>query len=274
MRVMDVLREGEEAGAGSGGGTGAPQGAPQSGGDADYFREEAKKAFKARDEYKAKVRALEESGRVLTDEQVERYKALEQAAASAEEERKRKAGEFDQWRADITRKHETALQAEARKAQEATERFHNTLRDHAFSSASEWFGGAGAKTILTPEIAAAYFGRYVTVEVDDNGAERVVVKDPNNHVILDAKTGRPAAFTQAIGELIGMLPTRDSILRGSGKTGSGSSGGSGGTDHGVDVDVRRPMTPAELRDPNVRAKVKQQMANAGGLQVAAGLTRR
>lgn len=269
MRVMDVLREGEDAGAGGG----TPP-APQGGGDADYFREEAKKAFKARDEYKTKLRSLEESGRVLTDEQVERYKALEQAAANAEEERKRKAGEFDQWRADIAKKHETALQAEARKAQEATDRFHATLRDHAFSSATEWFGGPTAKTILTPDIAAAYFGRYVKVEVDESGAERVVVTGPDNHVILDEKTGKPAAFAKAIGELIGMLPTKDSILRGSGKTGSGNSGGSGGTDRGGDVDVRRAMTAAELSDPVVRAKLRQQMANAGGLQVAAGLNRR
>lgn len=261
----------EEAEAGGSGGQAPP---PVNAGDADYFREEAKKAFKARDEFKTKLRSLEESGRVLTEEQVERYKALEQAAVTAEEERKKKAGEFDALRVELLKKHETALQAEARKAQEAQDRLHGLLRDHAFASAAEWFGGANAKTILTPDIAAAYFGRYVKVDVDDTGAERVVVTGPDNHVILDEKTGKPAAFTKAIGELIGMLPTRDSILRGSGKTGSGSSGGSGGTDRGGDVDVRRPMTAEELRDPAVRAKLKQQMANAGGLQVAAGLGRR
>ena len=272
MRVMDILRENEDGGAGSGGGAGGIP--PVTANDVEFFKAEAKKAFDARDKVKAELRAAQENGRLLSDEQIARYKALEDAAAKAEEDRKKKAGEFDSLRVELLKKHEAELASERQRVSETTQRFHDTLKNHAFASAGEWFGGSDSKTILTPAIAAAYFGRYVAVESDDSGADHVVVKGPDGHVILDTKTGRPAAFSKAIGELIGMLDDKDSILRGSGKTGSGSSGGTGGTDRGGDVDVRRPMTAAELRDPNVRAKLKQQMANAGGLQVAAGLNRR
>lgn len=268
MRVMDVLREGEDTGTGGGGNAGGQGGGTQ---DAEFFRAEAKKAFAARDKAKEELRLAAESGRLLTDEQIARYKELEDRAAQAEEERKRKAGEFDSLRVELLKKHEAALTERDAKVKAATERLHTVLKDHAFASASEWFGPE-AKTILTPAIASAYFGRYVAVE-EHEGADRVIVRDPRGHVIVDAKTGEPASFSEAIGELIGMLPDKASILRGSGKTGSGSSGGSGKTDATVDVDVRRPMSAAELRDPKVRAALKSQMAQAGGLQVASAIRR-
>lgn len=264
MRVMDVLREGEDTGTGGG--------APAHGTEDLIPRSEAQKAFKARDEIKGQVREWKDAGLILTPEEKAEIDALRTAAQQAEEDRKKKAGEFDSLRVDLLKKHEAALTERDQKVSHATERLHGVLKDHAFASAVDWFGKDG-KTILTSAIASAYFGKYVAVE-EHQGAERVVVKDLKGHVILDAKTGEPAAFSDAIGELIGMLPDKDSILRGSGKTGSGSSGGSGTTDHGAAVDVRRPMSAAELRDPKVRAALKAQMAQAGGLQVAAGLNRR
>ena len=272
MRVQDVLREGEDGG-GGGGAAGAGGAGGGGGADVEFFKAEAKKAFAARDKVKEELRLAQEAGRLLSDEQVARYKELEDAAARADEERKKAAGQWDTLRTDLLKKHDEALVAERTKATQATERLHAVLRDHAFASASEWFGGESAKTILTPSIAAAYFGRYVSVEEVD-GAERVVVKDPRGHVIVDAKTGEPAAFSQAIGELIGMLADKASILRGSGKTGSGNSGGRGTTEAGGVVDVRRPLTAEELRDPKARAAARDQMAGAGGLQVGAGIPRR
>jgi len=253
MRVMDVLREGEDAG-GTGGGETTHN-------DAEFYKAEAQKAFKARDEAKRAIREAQESGRFLTDEQVARYKALEEAAAKAEEERQRKAGEFDGWRADILKKHEEALTSEKTRAQQAQERLHGVLKDHAFASASEWFGGSEAKTILTPAIAASFLGRYVAVE-EHNGAERVVVKNPQGHVIVDAKTGEPAPFTQAMGELIGMLPDKASILRGSGKTGSGNSGGGNGGQSPIDF---RNLTPDQRRDPKVLAALRASLPKGGGV---------
>lgn len=281
MRMQDVMREDPDGGAGGGTNT-QGAGAAQSGAaggsgvaDADYYRAEAKKAFAARDEFKAKLRQLEESGRVLSDEQLEKYRTLEETAAKAEEERKRKAGEFDSLRVQLTQKHETELKARDEKITHLSQRFKDTVVKAEFGAASDLFGGETAKTILDVELGMAALGKYVRVEDadDDPRGYRVVVAGPNGQPIV-GRDGNPAPFADAMGELIASLPNKDRILRGSGKTGSGSSGGSRSADQGADVDVRRPLTPAELRDPAVRAKLKQQMANAGGLQVAAGLNRR
>lgn len=269
--MFDVMREEPEAG-GSGGGNPAPGGG---GNDADYYKAEAKKAFDARDKLKAQLRTLEDSGRVLSDEQVAKYAALEEAASKAEEDRKRKAGEFDSLRVQLTEKHQKELADREQKIGALSQRFKDTVVKAEFGAASDWFGGEGAKTILDVELGLAALGKYVRVEDadDDPRGYRVVVVGPNNQVILGAD-GNPAPFPVAVGELIGQLPNKDRILRGSGKTGSGSSGGSSKADAGRDVDVRRQMTAAELRDPAVRAKLKEQMASAGGLQVASGLNRR
>lgn len=251
FRVMDVLREGEDIPAGGGNDTTKPN-------DTDFYKAEAQKAFKARDEAKRVLREAQEAGRFLSDEQVTRYQELEAAAAKAEEEKKKAAGQWDALRVDLLKKHDEALTGERTKAQQAMDRLHGVLKDHAFASATELFGGSEAKTILTPDIAASYFGRYVTVESNE-GVERVVVKDPRGHVIVDPKTGEPMAFTQALDELIGMLPNKASILRGSGKTGSGNSGGTGNRES---LDFRN-LTPDQKRDPKVLAALRASLPKGG-----------
>ena len=115
------------------------------------------------------------------------------------------------------------------------------------------------QTILTPEVAEAYYGRYVEVQ-EVNGRKSVVVKDPQGQVILDAKTGQPASFAVAIGELIDALPNKDRIIRGSGKTGSGSSGGAVGGHGQLDL---RNLTPDQRRDPKVLAALRASLPRGG-----------
>ena len=110
----------------------------------------------------------------------------------------------------------------------------------------------------------AALGKYVHVEdVDDDPlGYRVIVKTPKGETIV-GKDGNPAPFADAIGELIALLPNKDRILRGSGKTGSGSSGGSNASP--ATIDVNRPLTRAQMADPKVRELLKRKHADAGGL---------
>ncbi len=228
--------------------------------DASYWEAEAKKAFQDRDA--AKKRAKELEGKVLTDEQADRYRALEEASAKAEEDRKRKAGEFDQWRDTITKKHATELDTERQKVTTTTQRYHQSLIRSEFGAAAEFFGAHDtSKTILDVELGMAALGKYVDVEETDQG-DRVIVKSPTGQTIL-GKDGNPAPFAEAIGELIALLPNKDRILRGSGKSGSGNSGGANFVNGQVDLNR---LTPADFRDPKIRAAVKQRTAAAGGLQ--------
>ena len=185
--------------------------------DAEFYKAEARKAFEARDRVKEELRRLQDSG--LSSEQAEEYKALKAAQEEAEHRKLQERGEFEKSLEKINQRHADALKEREEKAAAAEAKLRDTLVGLEFAQAADWFGDNG-KTVLAPEVAEAYFGRYVTVT--DDG---VVVNGTDGSPIIDISTGRPAAFSDAIGELIDSLPNKNRILRGSGKTGSGSSGG-------------------------------------------------
>lgn len=224
--------------------------------DAGFLESEAKKAFAERDKAKRELKALQDSGRILSDEQVEKYKALETAAQQAEEDRKRKAGEFDQWRADILKKQQAELAERDQKLTAAEQKWQRTMVGLAFAGAGDLFG-KDAFTIYSPKAAERIFGEYVAL--DDDG--QAIVKDLSGNVILDAKTGKPASFAAGMRELIQSLPDKNDHLRGSGKAGSGNSGGASG---GRDVLDLRNLTPDQRRDPKVLAALRASLP-AGGV---------
>lgn len=212
----------------------------------EHYRAEAEKAIQRREialkrAQEAERKLQERSGSGLSDEEIDEYRALKQAQEEDERKRLEEKGEFEKALEKSQRKYQEELTAKDAAISEAQQKLRNTLIGLAFAQADEWFGDQG-KTVLVPEIAEAYFSRYV--DLGEDGVS-VVVKDTDGDVILDAKTGRPASFSQAIGELIDGLPTKSKILRGSGKAGSGSSGGAG------DVDVSTAS----------RAEMAQRAAN-------------
>lgn len=247
------------------GSSGQPEGGAGGAGGEDkdiaYWKNEARKAFLERDATSKRMREIE--SKLPTQEQLARLQELEEAARKAEEDRKRKEGEFDSWRASIEKqqaarekKYTEELAERDGRLSKATERYHQKLIDLAFAASSDWFGEQG-KSVLPPDVAASYFARNVEVQ-DIDGEDVVVVKDFTGAPVVDSKTGKPARFADAIGELIGGLPraTRDRILRGSGKTGSGSAGGGAGQPESVDL---RNLTPDRLRDPKVLEALKKAL---------------
>lgn len=198
------------------------------------------------------------------DEQRKKWEQLEAAQAKAEEERKRKEGEFDSWRKDITTKHQTEIEEREKKIAGLSKRFQDTVTYAAFGGASEYFSGAdNSKTILDVDLAVSYLGKYVSVEDDEHDPRGyiIVVKKPDGSRIL-GNDGKPAPFVEAIGKLIEALPNKNRILRGSGKTGSGSSGGGNGTTDKVDY---AHLTEEQMRDPKIREEAKRRQAAAGGI---------
>jgi len=220
--------------------------------DVAFYQEEAKAAFKARDKVKEDLRKLQESGRVISDEQRERYLALEAAAA--------KAGEFDSLRVQLTTKHQQEIEEREKKLTAVTEKYKRNAVRAEFGAAVDYFSGAEtSKTILDVDMAIAVLGQYVVVEDTDDG-HRIVVKNPRGETIL-GKDGNPSPFTAAIGELLQQLPNRDRILRGSGKTGSGSSGGVGVTSK--DMDIVELTKRVNQGDKKAIEAMKQRQAATG-----------
>lgn len=266
-RMFQVLQD--EPGDGSGGGDGQQTGGPPEQG-LDYFKAEAKKAFKKRDELAAKIKELE--GRVISDEDAEELKTLRKERADIEEKRKRAEGQFDSLKQELVSKHEKERKADAERIKSLETYIEQTEIDRAFLGASSLFGGQSAKTVLTADIAAAYFRKYVDV-VDKDGRKVVIVKNHAGDVIHGAD-GNPAPFEAAMAELIEGLPvsTRDQILRGSGKTGSGSSDGSKAGMGKPDLTGR--LSQADFANKDTRTALHRRHEAAGGLVVGRAWSRK
>lgn len=235
-------------------------------------RAEAKKAFEARDKAKKELQSLLDSGRVITDDQVEKYKKLEEAAAKSEEDRKRKSGEWDSLRTQLAEKHANEIKERDSKLSTLSQRFKNTVVRAEFGAASDYFNGSdSSKTILDVDLGMAFLGKFVQVEdTDDEIGYRVVVKKPNGDIII-GDDGNPAPFASAIGELIKTLPNKDRILRGSGKTGSGSSGGS--THAAAAADVTELTKLAQQGDKAAIEKLRARRNASNALVMGSALTR-
>jgi hypothetical protein len=121
--------------------------------------------------------------------------------------------------------------------------------------------------VLDADIAAAYFRSHVayeTIEVAGKEIRAVVVKDTAGNIVRGAD-GNPAPFTEAMRQVIASLPKekQDRILRGSGKAGSGSSGGS--TVHVTDSTLADIVSKARAGDKDALAALKRRKADMGGM---------
>jgi hypothetical protein len=80
------------------------------------------------------------------------------------------------------------------------------------------------KTILTPDIAAKFFGEHF-------GPDGTAKDSTGNPIYSKSKPGELADFDEALEVLIENYPNKASILRGSGADGSGAHTGQGGPSH-------------------------------------------
>ncbi len=227
------------------------------GGDAAHWQAEAKKAFQARQDAKKEADELKKRVAAFEGVDPEEYKTLKEQAQKAEEDRAKKAGEFEKVQQQLVQKHSAELKTEQEKRSAAESKLQRTLISREFASAVDLFGPSG-KTIYLAADAERIFGDRVRLE--DDGS--VVVLDGAGQVILDGKTGKPAAFSAALSEYIDSLPDKQYRLRGSGKTGSGSSGGTTGGNAFAGVDFSN-LTPQQRRDPKVIEQLKKMKPGGG-----------
>lgn len=258
--IGSELCEGEGDGGGGGGGGGTK--------DAAYWEAEAKKAFAARDGAKSELKKLTEAGLVLTPEQKDRLAQLEDAAAKAEEEKRKAAGDFESWRKDITGKHADEVKKHVETLTSLQREIADDKIQAAFGAATDFFGGGeNSKSILTPTLAFKTFREYVSFEefdfgADDGGKRKVIVVRDTKNKIIRGDGGHPAPFAEAIGRLIDSHPDKDHILRGSGKAGSGSSGGG---DRRSNPDDLETMTRKAAKGDQAAVKALQDRRRGGAI---------
>lgn len=244
-----------------------------------YWKKEAgaASAFATRDETKKALARLAELEKTqMTPEQRKEYDGLKAAQATAEEEKKKKAGEWDALRSDLVKKHEAEIAArDERIAQYEKEIASGEVRRAILAETDYFGGGDNSKTVLVGDMAVRMLGEFVKYEEYDYGGDigkkKVLVTRDAQGNIVRGKDGRPAPFKEAAEGLIASLPEKDHILRGSGKSGSGASGDSVLGDKGK-VDLSRStITREQARDPKVRKQL--EAVGGGGIQMGRGFNR-
>lgn len=222
-------------------------------------RAEARKAFEARD--KAKKEADTYRQQLEARDQADRERE-----AKAKEDELKAAGKWDALSDQLAKKHAAERDGLMQKLTVAEQRWRARELSNAFANASDLFG-KDAFTIYNAKAAERIFGSHV--KVDDDG--HLTIHDEHGEVILDATTGKPASFPVAMRELINGLPDKNDHIRGSGKTGSGSSGGSLAANG--PADIADLTARAQRGDKDAIDKLKQRRAAAGGLQMGSAFTR-
>ncbi len=115
--------------------------------------------------------------------------------------------------------------------------------------------GDKAKLAIPADLVQARFGRHF--EIVDG---KVQAKDASGNVIYSrANPGAPAEFDEALGILVEQYPHKDTILKGTGSSGSGSSSGSGGGSGG-----KRTVTRAQFDAQTPQEKATTAAAAAKG----------
>lgn len=225
----------------------------------EYYKAEAQKAFQARDEAKAEIKRLRDEGLVLSAEDRKVFNELIASKKKIEEDKLAAAGEYDKLRKQLEDSHATALETERNTAATLRTRLHEQIIAAQFGGAADLFGGhAGARTIFDAPTAMKVLGEYVKVVDDPKAASgfRVEVAGP------DGKAVTGSTFAEQLGKVIDALPNKDRILRGSGKAGSGSGGPGDGRSNSTDT---RNLKAEDFSDPKVRAAVKDDLRDSGGI---------
>lgn len=98
------------------------------------------------------------------------------------------------------------------------------------------------RTNIPPEMAYSHFGRNFTVEEVDGNLRTVATYDDGGRVFSDIDPGSFAKPEEAIEKLVNKYPHKDSILKGSGGSGTGAIPPGGKTD-GPPVSIADRMYP-------------------------------
>lgn len=130
---------------------------------------------------------------------------------------------------------------------------------------SPWFVGENRKTILAPEFAEAYYGKFFKVEENSKTGEiSLVAYYPNQEQVYSKKNpGELASFDEAIGLLIESDPKKDQILRSQGGgSGAGDGVGGGEESNGDEMSKLQQMYKAaqEKQDSRAMIAIKNKMA--------------
>lgn len=131
------------------------------------------------------------------------------------------AGEAEKVKAEVIKSYDEKLAAAQAEADKIRSQFHGELIGGSFARSKV----ISDKLAIPADVAQAFFGKHFGIS--DDG--RIVAKDANgNEIYSRTAPGEKAGFDEALEALIDAYPNKDSILKGSGASGAGTTPGGGG----------------------------------------------
>ncbi|MDO5058576.1 MAG: hypothetical protein Q4D82_01380 [Neisseria sp.] len=171
---------------------------------------EAKKHREAKDEAEAKLKLFDG-----IEDAAAAKKALE-TVKNFDDKKLIDAGEAERVKAEAIKVYEGKLSEAQAETEKIRSQFHNELIGGSFARSKV----IADKLAIPADMAQAYFGKHFGISEDG----RIVAKDSNGQEIFSrVQPGEKAGFEEAIEALIEAYPHKDSILKGSGSTGGGST---------------------------------------------------
>ncbi len=147
------------------------------------------------------------------------------------------AGKVDEVKAEMQKAYESKLSEEKSRSAQLESNLKQYIVGNEFGKSKF----IGEKLNIPVDMVQNTFGKHFTV----NEQNRVVaLHDPSNKdsvIYSEANPGEPASFDEALAKFINAYPHKDSILKGSGNQGGGTSN-SGNAPSGI---KRSEMSPSE-----------------------------
>lgn len=227
------------------------------------------KERESRREYEKKVKELENKpASKFTDEDVAELESLRDIKRKAEEERRRREGEFDKWRDEINSEHQQTVEQKDAFIQRLQDQIRS---DRVGRQIAEACGEHGAPTALM----AAYIEKHVKSSFDDEGNLQVSVVDAEGSRMLDAE-GKPLgiggfvkklADSKDFGQYFASKQKSGAGTPPGDRDGPGSGGKPGEKPSGEQPDPSK-MSATERANYERKQKIaafrEQQAAGAGG----------
>lgn len=169
------------------------------------------------------------------------------------------AGEVEKVRQEIEKGFKGEIEKRDKQLADLQESYFQEKLTTAFVG-SEYLKKHGA---IPADFMQSRFGQHFGL---DNG-KFVAVDAAGNKIYSKTRHGEPADFDEAMQVLISTHPQRDSLLKGSGASGSGAPNGGGGNNGGGGGGGKRQMTRAEfdaISDPALKMKTAQEAVIVDG----------
>jgi hypothetical protein len=161
------------------------------------------------------------------EQQLEKYQGIDdpdkarealQTVQNLEDKKLIDAGKAEEMKRQIREQYESKMAEKDQELSKRDQQIHRLVVSNAFAKSKV----INDQTILPPDVAEAYFGRYFKVE---NG-QAIAYDSAGNVIYSKERPGEPANFDEALQAIISQHPQKDRILKAA-PGGSGASSGSG-----------------------------------------------